>query len=219
MDELETLLGNIVERPGILIRAEEEKDERATEEVVREAFWNRYAPGASEHYILSRARKLPGFERRHNLVAAYGEAIVGQVLLARSEVEGENTEGKAFYTLGPVSVLPACSGRGIGSMLMKAALLSSRAFPADAVFLSGDPAYYSRFGFRPASQFGIRLPGLPPAEPAAFFMALPLHEGALAGVRGLFRENAVYEVDEEALAAYDSGFPPRGKLRLPGQLR
>lgn len=219
MDSLENLLMKVRDVPGVLIRAEEEGDRRAAEEAAREAFWNRYAPGASEHHILHLARKRPGFEKRHSLVAAYDGEVIGQALLVRSEVEGMNTDGKAFFTLGPICVLPACSGRGIGSMLMKAALLGARAFPADAVFLAGDPAYYSRFGFRPASLFGIRLPGLPPEEPAAFFMALPLYEGALEGVQGLFRENAVYEADEKALAEYDSGFPKRRKLRLPGQLR
>lgn len=219
MNEVETLLGKIADVPGVRIRAEEEGDERAAEEVVREAFWNRYAPGASEHHILHKARKLPGFEKRHSLVAVYGDEVIGQALLVRSKVDGEDTAGKAFFTLGPICVLPAYFGRGIGSLLMRAALQAARAFPADAVFLTGDPNYYRRFGFLPASRFGISYPGVPDGEPADFFMALPLYDGALAGVNGQFRENPVYEADGEALAKYDSGFPPRRKLLLPGQLR
>lgn len=219
MDDLERLLKGFRDVPGVTIRSETEKDERKTEELVREAFWNRYAPGACEHHILHLTRKLPGFEPRHSLVAAYGDEVIGQALLMRSFVDGATAAGRRFYTLGPISVLPACSGRGIGAMLMKAALLGARGFPADAVFLTGDPRYYRRFGFAPASRFGIRYPGIPRDEPADFFMALPLYDGALDGVSGLFRENAVYGAGEEGLEAYDRTFPPRAPLRLPGQLR
>ena len=37
---------------NIKIRLETEKDHRAVEELTREAFWNVYVPGASEHYFV-----------------------------------------------------------------------------------------------------------------------------------------------------------------------
>ena len=37
---------------NVIIRREEEKEYRATEELTREAFWNVYKPGADEHYFV-----------------------------------------------------------------------------------------------------------------------------------------------------------------------
>lgn len=49
--------------------------------------------------------------------------------------------------LAPVAVHPALQGRGIGSALVRAAL---QAAGDHAVVVLGDPAFYARFGFRPA---------------------------------------------------------------------
>ena len=71
-----------------------------------------------------------------------------------------------WYGLGPISVNPACQGQGIGSALMQAALQALRDQGAAGCVLLGDPAYYTRFGFRPVP--GLVLSGVPPEN----FMAL-----------------------------------------------
>lgn len=43
----------------ITLRLEEEKDYRAVENLTREAFWNLYRPGCSEHFILRKMRSSP----------------------------------------------------------------------------------------------------------------------------------------------------------------
>ena len=43
------------------IRTECEKDYRTVEELVREAFWDLYVPGCSEHFILYNLRKSTDF--------------------------------------------------------------------------------------------------------------------------------------------------------------
>ena len=45
----------------VLIRNEREEDTRAVEEVTREAFWNLYVPGCSEHYIVHTLRQHKDF--------------------------------------------------------------------------------------------------------------------------------------------------------------
>jgi predicted N-acetyltransferase YhbS len=45
------------------LRSEEEKDFRAVENLTREAFWNLYRPGCSEHYVLHQFRRSPGVKR------------------------------------------------------------------------------------------------------------------------------------------------------------
>lgn len=203
---------------GLVIRIEQPADHRSTEEVVREAFYNRYKPGCDEHLLLHLLRNSPGFEAWHSLVAEYDSHIIGQVLLSPAQVVAAQGAEHPVLCLGPVCVLPAASGRGIGSALMQAAITLARGKGERALLLLGNPAYYRRFGFLPASSLGIHLPGQDSQEEAPYFMALPLFEGALAGVQGSFHESPLFAVDPQALAAFDSSFPPRQQLKLPGQL-
>jgi len=43
------------------IRLETPKDEREVENLTREAFWNVYRPGCTEHYVLNQYRTNPDF--------------------------------------------------------------------------------------------------------------------------------------------------------------
>ncbi|MPN19883.1 hypothetical protein SDC9_167258 [bioreactor metagenome] len=84
------------------------------------------------------------------------------------------------------------------------------------MIIYGNPAYYGRFGFCNAAQFGITT-----ADGANFdaFMALELSPGALAGIHGRYIEDAAFEPDETAFLQYDAAFPPREKHVTDTQLR
>lgn len=206
------------EIPGLLIREETANDHAKTERVIHEAFFNRYAPGCSEHYILHLARQARDFESWHSLVAEYDGHIIGQVLLVPSIIRNHNGDIPVF-TLGPVCALPACHGQGVGSALIRAMIQIAKEKGVLAIFLMGDPRYYHRFGFVSSSRFGIFLPGALQDEEADFFMTLPLYEGALDKAQGVFYEGDIYKEDEKGFREYDKAFPQREKLRLPGQLR
>jgi putative acetyltransferase len=90
-----------------------------------------------------------------SLVATDSEQIVGHTCFSRVSIEG-NLDDCSFLALAPLAVLPEHQRRGIGSMLVQAGLEESRQRNADAVFVVGHPDYYSRFGFRPASELGVR---------------------------------------------------------------
>ena len=53
------------------------------------------------------------------------------------------------------AVLPGSQGQGIGSLLVTTGLDHCRRIDVGCVVVLGHPDYYPRFGFRPASQFGI----------------------------------------------------------------
>jgi putative acetyltransferase len=72
---------------------------------------------------------------------------------------------------------------GIGSRLIEASLDMCREQGIDFVVLLGDPKYYSRFGFIPASEFGL---GNDYGE-AESFMARELKPGVLRGARGVVK--------------------------------
>jgi putative acetyltransferase len=73
---------------------------------------------------------------------------------------------RGWFGLGPVSVLPAHQGAGIGSRLVREALARLKATGAHGCVLVGEPAFYGRFGFRAE-------PALVLAEvPPKYFQAL-----------------------------------------------
>ena len=86
-------------------------------------------------------------------VAEEDGRVVGHVQLSRAWA------GAApIVALGPIGVLPERQGRGIGRALIEAAVAEARGRGEGAVILLGDPALYPRFGFEPASRFGLRNP-------------------------------------------------------------
>ncbi|KEX96141.1 GCN5 family acetyltransferase, partial [Brucella ceti B1/94] len=65
-----------------------------------------------------------------------------------------------WYGLGPVSVLPARQGEGIGGKLIREGLAQLRGAGARGCVLLGDLGYYGRFGFKADAR--QKLPGVPP---------------------------------------------------------
>jgi len=94
--------------------------------------------------------------------------IAGHALLTRCHVD----EAPAL-ALAPCSVLPAYQRQGAGSAAIVAALEAARGQGENLVLVLGHPAYYPRFGFTPASGYGIRPPFDVPDEA---MMALALDD-------------------------------------------
>lgn len=75
--------------------------------------------------------------------------------------------------LAPVSVAPDEQSKGIGSALIRDAIERARVLGAELIFVLGDPAFYTRFGF---SVDAARPYPCPYAGP--YFMALLLSQTA-----------------------------------------
>jgi putative acetyltransferase len=103
---------------------------------------------------------------------------MGHLMLSPITIEGQ--EGP-WLGLAPVAVHPDWQGQGIGSDLVREGLDTAQEMDWKAVVVLGDPAYYARFGFRPASDFGLHCIYEVPTE---CFMAMELQPGGLDGVRG-----------------------------------
>jgi len=84
-----------------------------------------------------------------------------------------------------MAVLPAHQGAGIGSQLVREGLKRLRAASTPFVIVLGHPAYYPRFGFKPASRHGIRCQW--EGVPDQAFMILIFNEPVLQGVSGIAR--------------------------------
>ena len=88
---------------------------------------------------------------RVSLVAEVGDVIVGHVafspVTAASGIEGAG--------LAPIAVADRYRRRGIGAGLVRTGLDACRKANFGWAIVLGEPAYYSRFGFRAASELGL----------------------------------------------------------------
>jgi putative acetyltransferase len=104
-----------------------------------------------------------------SLVATNPDGQVGgHVVCTRARVAG----APVALGLGPLGVLPAWQRRGVGSALMYAVLGAADALDEPLVVLLGHVDYYPRFGFRPASEYGVTPPV--PDWRTAYFQARTL---------------------------------------------
>ncbi|MDX1396297.1 MAG: N-acetyltransferase [Gemmatimonadota bacterium] len=122
-----------------------------------------------------------------SLVAVEGAQIVGHIMF--SPVGLDPAADSTLMGLGPMAVLPARQRSGIGSALVGAGLERCRELGCDGVVVLGHPAYYPRFGFVPASRYGLRCEYDVPPE---VFMAFESRPGSLGGVSGTVRYAAPF---------------------------
>lgn len=201
-----------------LIRLEQPEDYRETEELVREAFWNIYHPGCSEHYLLHVMRDDPAFVRELDFVMEKDGILIGQNVFARTIIKADSGENIDVLTMGPISILPDLKRRGYGKKLLDYCLERAAEMGFGAVLIEGNIGFYGKSGFDYASRFGIRYHDLPEDADSSFFLCRELSPGYLEGITGVYQTPAVYYVGEAEVENFDRSFPEKEKLVLPGQL-
>lgn len=147
----------------INIRSEQAGDAQRIHEVTAAAFLNAPHTDHTEQFIVNKLRESGALSV--SLVAEEDGRIVGHVALSAVTISDGSEH---WYGLGPISVLPDCQSRGVGSKLMEAAIQALKECQAQGCVLLGDPGYYHRFGFVPLE--GLTLPDVPPE----YFQALLL---------------------------------------------
>ena len=203
---------------NIILRNETEKDFFAVENLTREAFWNVYKPGCDEHLLTHNIRKLPCFVKELDFVAELDGNIVGNIIYSKSKVTDSNGTEHEFISFGPVAVYPDYQKKGIGSKLINHTFKLAEELGYTAVFITGNPDFYHRFGFVTAFDYDIHLKGESEDDRAEYFMVKLLKPNALDGISGVFEFDECFEVDQKQLEEYDKQFPPKVKEKLPGQL-
>jgi len=147
-----------------VIRPESPGDVETIHALTAAAFQHAPHTSHTEHLIVDALRAAQRLTL--SLVDERDGELIGHVAVSPVDVS-DGTRG--WFGLGPLSVLPAWQGQGVGSGLMHAAMQRLRELGAGGCVLLGDPAYYGRFGFR--AEPGLLLPGVP----AAYFQALAFH--------------------------------------------
>ena len=201
-----------------IIRNETANDHRETEVLVRESFWNVYRPGCLEHFVLHELRNDPAFVPELNFVMEAGGRIIGQNMFMRACISADDGRTVPILTMGPICIANDLKRQGYGKKLLDYTVGKAAELGFGALCFEGNISFYGKSGFTYASAFGIRYHGLPEGADASFFLCKELIPGYLAGITGEYTPPQGYFVDEAACEEFDKAFPPKEKLKLPGQL-
>ncbi len=137
----------------------------------------------NEGMLVERLRLNPKFIKQLSLVAVKDDTVIGHILFFPIVIENGSKQHKSL-ALAPMSVLPEFQKKGVGSKLIKKGLKIAKGLKYKSVIVLGHKDYYPKFGFLPASNWGIKSPFNVPED---VFMAVELTEKGLKDVSGVVR--------------------------------
>ena len=200
------------------IRLETPADYREVENLTREAFWNVYRPGCLEHYVLHTFRGKSEFIPGLDFVMELDGKIIGHIMYVHSELRSDDGEIFPIMTFGPISIHPDYQRQGYGKILLDYSMEKDKNLGAKALCIEGNINFYGKSGFVVASTKGIHYYAEPREEEVPYFLVKELELGFLDKITGTYHTPAGYFIDESEAEKFDLNFPPKQKLKLPGQI-
>jgi len=198
----------------LIIRHETEEDYFEAEEIIRLAFWNLYRPGCYEHYLLHQLRDCQSYLPDLSFIAEKNGYLEGGIYCEKATIATE-LNADDVLTFSPLGIDPSFQREGVGTLLVEKVIEEAKAHGFKAIVVIGLPDYFPRFGFKPASLYGITMPdkSVPPE-----LQILELEKGFLPDFRGgyfmqpnlLSEEPDLYDLHE-----YDKAFPFMEKKDFP----
>lgn len=200
------------------IRKESKKDYFEVENVTREAFWNVYRPGCFEHFVIHKLRADEDFVKELDYIIEEDGKIISNIVYALGRIKKDNGKVEKVLIFGPVSVLPDYQKKGYGKAIINYTLKRAEKLGYAGVFIVGNPDYYKKYGFVPASKYGIFYEGMDKNEEAPFFMVKVFDESKIKKLKGVYSDPVCYKVDQKEVDDFDKNFCKKRKLKRPGQL-
>ena len=157
----------------IIIRNEEEKDYQTVERITREAFYNMYIPGCTEHYLVNVMRSHKDFIPELDFVMEADGEVIGNIMYTKSWLTEDDGGQKQIITFGPVSIAPEHQRKGYGKRLMQHSFEKAVSLGYDVIVIFGTPMNYVSIGFKSCKKYNICLEG--DKFPAAMLVKTPLH--------------------------------------------
>ena len=207
-------------KDNCVIRLETEKDYREVENLIRESFWNVYRPGCYEHYVIHVLRNDPNFVKELDFVMELKDSgkLIGQNMFMKTIIKSDDEKNIPVLTMGPICIAPDLKRKGCGKFLLDYSLEKAAELGFGAVLFEGNIDFYGKSGFDYSSKFGIRYHDLPEGADSSFFLCKELIPGYLDNVTGIYFTPQGYYVDDSKVDEFDKNFPPKVKLKLPGQI-
>jgi hypothetical protein len=188
----------------MIIRKETENDHRAVEELTREAFWNLYVPGCTEHYVLH--------TRKSRIL--FGTGLRAEIRTDCREYCLQPRDIRDRARCGPGSL---CLGQSASCLFPNKV---RRLNYSQLVWQGYDyPAFLSEdqiqpFRFRCAEKYDIKTAD---GKFAIALLALELKPGGLNNMPGRFIESPAFEADPDKFTEYEAKFPYKEKLETESQ--
>lgn len=152
------------------VRPAAPEDSDAVLRVIRDAF-GADAPAHGDQVADLWAEVRAGGHLLAERVAVVDGEVVGHVGVSHCWIDARRELVDACM-LSPLSTSPQHQGGGIGTALVTAAIEGARGLGRPMLFLEGDPGFYGRRGFAPASAYGFEAPT--PRVPPPAFQVVPL---------------------------------------------
>ncbi len=201
---------------GYTIRRETESDYRTVENVTREAFWNVYNPGCSEHYYVHKMRSHRDFLPELSYVLEKDGEIIGNVKYAKCFLQADDGEMKEILSMGPICVLPEHQRRGGSRLLLEYTFEKAKELGYDVVVNFGNPGNYINRGYMSSKRLHVHMgEGIYPTA----LLVKELVPGVLGAKPWQYIPSDIDAccADTEAVEAFDAQFPPKEKEWKPSQ--
>lgn len=198
----------------IIIRNERESDYEKVEQITREAFYNQYIPGCTEHYLVHIMRSHKDFIADLDFVLEADGEVIGNIMYTKATLTDENNVKKDILTFGPISVLPKFQRMGYGKMLIKHSFERAIELGYDTAVIFGSPANYVSSGFKSCKKYNICI------ENGKFPSAMMVKElipGVLDGRKWIYKDSPVMEFSEAEAFKYDETLEKMEKKHKPSQ--
>ena len=150
------------------IRKENKNDYNEVYNVIKKAFETAEHSDGNEQDLVVILRKSEAFIPELSLVAVEENKIVGYILFTKIKIK-DNIE----LALAPLAVLPEYQRKGIGKKLIETGHNIAKNLGYHYSIVLGSENYYSKMGYIPAIQYGIKAPFQVPDEN---FMAIKLND-------------------------------------------
>ena len=150
------------------IRKETKRDYEEVYNVIKIAFESAEHSDGNEQDLVVALRSSSKFIPELSLVAIQDNKIIGYILFTKIKI-GEYEE----LALAPLGILPEYQKQGIGTKLIEQGHKIAKKLGYHYSIVLGSEKYYTKFGYIPASQYGIKAPFEVPNEN---FMAIKLND-------------------------------------------
>lgn len=150
--------------------------EDVVDNILKDAFKGTEKDSHKEAELVRALYQNENFIKDLSLTAKYKGKTVGYILFTKIKINEEE-----FLALGPVGVMRRFQKKGVGKSLITQGQQLAKKKGFKGVFVAGDPNLFKKFGYKPASEFGIKAPFEIPDEN---FMGIELVPGAFDGISG-----------------------------------
>lgn len=196
------------------IRQEAAADYDKVERITREAFYNIYVPGCTEHYLIRLLRRHEDFLPELDLVLELDGEIIGSIMYTKAKLVDEQGAEKQIVTFGPLCIAPSWQRKGYGKLLLNYSLEQAGKMGYEAVVIFGSPANYVSSGFVSCRKYNVSTAD---GKYPAAMLVKELKAGALSGKRCIYYCSPAMEFDAAAALRYDDTLEPLARKQLPCQ--